>query len=64
MMPRSKFILFALFLTSPLVVRAQRDSFADFRGQKFCATRTRSPQGTCCNDRIDECSVPIAGESL
>lgn len=35
--------------------------FDDFAGQKFCATRERTREGTCCADRIDECSVPIAG---
>lgn len=40
----------------------ERRYFDDFRGQKFCATRYG--QGQCCRDRVDECSVPIAGNNF
>lgn len=63
MMTRSNLILFAVLVTSPLLIAAQRDAFADFRGQKFCANRFQQRNGgTCCANRLDECSVPIAGE--
>lgn len=42
----------------------ERRYFDDFKGQKFCATRTRTKEGSCCVDRLDECSVPIAGINL
>ncbi|KAG5678378.1 hypothetical protein PVAND_008058 [Polypedilum vanderplanki] len=42
-------------------VNGQYAYFDDFAGQKFCATRERTPEGTCCSNRVDECSVPIAG---
>lgn len=39
----------------------ERRYFDDFAGQSFCATRRRAGENMCCNDRLDECSVPIAG---
>ncbi|CRL06874.1 CLUMA_CG019566, isoform A [Clunio marinus] len=64
-MSRSPLILLMVLIASSLTVDAQsknRDRyFDDFRGQSFCASRQRGPQGSCCSDRIDECSVPIAG---
>ena len=39
----------------------ERRYFDDFAGQKFCATRARNNLGSCCDNRLDECSVPIAG---
>lgn len=42
----------------------ERRYFDDFAGQKFCATRERTNRGSCCENRLDECSVPIAGINL
>lgn len=39
----------------------ERRYFDDFKGQDFCKTRRRNGENTCCTDRLDECSVPIAG---
>lgn len=65
-MSRSPLILLAVLIASSLTAQAQnsRRYFDDFRGQKYCATRERSREGTCCASRIDECSVPIAGENF
>lgn len=66
-MPRSPLILVVMLIASSLAVDAQlknRDrNFDDFRGQSFCKKRQRGPADECCADRIDECSVPIAGKT-
>lgn len=62
----SLFIL--LMVASSLVIAAQQPhtnyqrNFDDFRGQRFCANRASSREGTCCSSRYDECSVPIGGK--
>lgn len=68
-MSRSPLILLVVLIaSSSLTVDAQQKNrdrnFDDFRGQQFCATRLRGPSGTCCANRIDECSVPIAGNLI
>lgn len=50
------------YTTSRISTTTWRDNFEDFRGQKFCATRYGN--GQCCSNRVDECSVPIAGEII
>lgn len=42
----------------------ERRYYDDFRGQKFCELRRLNGENSCCTDRIDECSVPIAGNIL
>lgn len=62
-MSRSPLILLMVLIASSLAQHSNRDrNFDDFRGQRFCATRQRNAEGSCCANRIDECSVPIAGE--
>jgi hypothetical protein len=64
-MLRHVLILSVLIASSYLVngqYTTERRYFDDFAGQQFCATRKRSGEGECCRDRIDECSVPIAGQ--
>lgn len=66
-MSRSQLVLLVVLVASSINVNAQEKNrdryFDDFRGQRFCANRQRTPEGTCCASRIDECSVPIAGEN-
>lgn len=60
-------LMMVLIASSSINVNAQQKNrdryFDDFRGQRFCANRQRTPEGTCCASRFDECSVPIAGET-
>ena len=42
----------------------ERRYFDDFRGQQFCAKRRSNGEDSCCHDRLDECSVPIAGNII
>lgn len=63
-MSRSPFILLMVLVASSVVVNAQRRYYDDFRGQSFCSKRQGSRDGQCCSNRIDECSVPIAGNNL
>jgi hypothetical protein len=57
-----------VLIASSISANAQQKNrdryFDDFRGQSFCGKRQRTPEGTCCASRYDECSVPIAGEVL
>lgn len=60
-MLRSPIAFLCLALAVAVNAQHYKHPFEDFSGQQFCATRQRTREGTCCANRIDECSVPIAG---
>lgn len=55
-----KLAIFSLLLHLTI---ANKYYYYDYQGP-FCATRRSNGRDSCCNDRQDECSVPISSKYL